>query len=181
MEGLERKAWVDIHICEQERKKASVILPPPHPQPAYWAKEQRAADLGKEPSWPLPQTELLNQAGALQTQKHSERQDIWMSWTTCTGGLLQLPRRNRNTPFWSFGVGWACCKMSFILNLNMGKMSLISSINMKTCHQETMTIKTGEEDGDQEETFAVNYSDVRNVRLVLVAHLAVGSFNPTKH
>lgn len=71
--------------------------------------------------------------------------------------------------------------MSFILNLNMGKMSLISSINMKTCHQETMTIKTGEEDGDQEETFAVNYSDVRNVRLVLVAHLAVGSFNPTKH
>lgn len=61
----------------------------------------------------------------------------------------------------------------------MGKMSLISSINMKTCHQETMTIKTGEEDGDQEETFAVNYSDVRNVRLVLVANLAVGSFNPT--
>lgn len=61
----------------------------------------------------------------------------------------------------------------------MGKMSLISSINMKTCHQETMTIKTGKEDGDQEETFAVNYSDVRNVRLVLVANLAVGSFNPT--
>lgn len=42
-----------------------------------------------------------------------------------------------------------------------------------------MTIKTGKEDGDQEETFAVNYSDVRNVRLVLVANLAVGSFNPT--
>ncbi|XP_047691909.1 uncharacterized protein LOC125153066 [Prionailurus viverrinus] len=38
--------------------------------------------------------------------------------------------------------------------------------NTKTCHQETMTIKIGVEDGAGEETFAANYNDVRNVRLL---------------
>ena len=71
-----------------------------------------------------------------------------------------------------------CCKMSFILNLNIGKMSLISGSNTRACYQGTVTIKTDEKDGDQEETFAVNYN---NICWLMVEHLAMGCFNPTKY
>lgn len=55
-------------------------------------------------------------------------------------------------------------------------MSLIWGNSLKTGHQGTMTIKTGEEDGDQEETFAVNYSDVRNVGLMVGGTFGPGRF-----
>lgn len=55
-------------------------------------------------------------------------------------------------------------------------MSLISGDNTKTCHQETMTIKIGVEDGAGEETFAANYNDVRNVRLLVSGAFGYGLF-----
>lgn len=95
-----------------------------------------------------------------------------MSWWP----LPQLSQRNKETPFWSIRVIWACGKWSFIWNLNIGKVSLILGNSLKTGHQGTMTIKTGEEDGDQEETFAVNYRDVRNVGLMVGGTFGHGRF-----
>ena len=98
--------------------------------------------------------------------------------TTCTGGRLQPPRRNEDISFWSIGVIWAWCKMSFILNLNISKMSLSQQHN-----------ELPPKDYDNKnwwggcclgEDIAISYNYVSNLKLV-VERLAMGCFNPTKY
>lgn len=170
---------MDIHICEQA-KKASVILPPSQSSACLlwegmvgrWIHAR--SPLTPSTHWAPESGRCVVDPGTSYKAEHLD--GARKGLITCTCGLLQLSGRNKDTPFWNIRGIWACCKMSFILNSNLGKMSLISGDNTKTCHQETMTIKIGVEDGAGEETFAANYNDVRNVRLLVSGAFGYGLF-----
>lgn len=71
-EGLERNAWMDINIREGKGVSLSHSTPL-----TILCLLNVTAGLWNEPFCLLPYTELLNQAGVLQTQEHSLRQNIW--------------------------------------------------------------------------------------------------------